>query len=384
MTQEIKTRVPFFANIEAVKAAQLAKKEQREADLYPRDGSKELFRLERSIAEMLRVNPGNLLLYNTGMSAVVDALEVTRPTVGTKILRGTQHYSQAGNYITDELRSRQVSVLQTEPNSMADISAALISRRPDIVFFETVTNGSEMAVLDIEKFLRLQVLQDLNPVIILDNTLPSSTAVPLGAIMAASDRRIIGIESGTKYIGLNGEMCGIAYTYNSDLLLGLRKRRQRTGSLLSVSAVETIRDYMPKTAEDYHQRNGIIFRHTLRLAKACSDSPINGKEYIITHPNLPPHVDHQTADAYSVNGVTPVFFIQPMTFEEGHYKIAESLWQNPVISSLCELGQSFGFDRSRIWPDDSSATLRISGGIYSEAEQAELDKAFYEALSNYE
>lgn len=382
---EVKTtRVPSFADIPAVIAAQQAKKAQLEADLYPRDGSRELFQLEKDLAGILGVRQGNLLLYNTGMSAVVDALEIMRPTAGTKILRNGQHYSQAGNYISDELRSRGVVVVETDLSEMRNISRALQTRRPEIVFFETVTNGSEMATLNIEEFLHLPVLEDLDPLIILDNTLPSSTGMPLGEIMAASKKKIIGVESGTKYIGLNTEMCGMVYTYNTDLLLLLRKRRQRTGSLLSASAVEVIRDRMPATGESYHARNKTIFKHTLRLALACSVSPGDGDKFFVSHPNLATHPNSQYANSRCPDGISPVFCIRPATLTDvkKHYQIAEALWQNPAISSLCDLGQSFGFDRTRIWPDDNSPYVRISGGIYSEEAQAELDKAFSEVLSS--
>lgn len=379
---EVKTRVPSFPDIATVILAQAAKKQQTGGvDLYPRDGTQELSQLEARLAEIFRIKPGNLILYNTGMSAVVDALEVSRPSAGTRILRGYQHYSQAGNYISDELRSRNVLVFETDLGSVEAINRALEIRKPEIVFFETVTNGSEMATLDLGEFLRLPSLHKLDPLIILDNTLPSTTGVLMDTVMAGSDRRIIVVESGTKYIGLNTEMCGMVYTYDEDLLLSLKKRRQRIGSLLSASAVVTIRDYMPKTAEDYHFRNRAIFRHTLRLAKTCFISTSGSDKFFIVHPNLPNHPNSRYANSSSPDGASPVFFIQPTDLgDDSHYQIAEQLWGNPVISSLCDLGQSFGFDRTRIWPDDNVPAVRISGGLYSEEEQTQLDKAFYKIL----
>ncbi|MBI2338182.1 PLP-dependent transferase [Candidatus Daviesbacteria bacterium] len=382
-TTEIKTRVPSFPNIEAVQAAQLAKKEQREADLYPRDGSRELFGLERDIAEMLGVRPGNLLLYNTGMSAVVDALEILRPTAGTRILRATEGYSQARGYINDELKSRGVAVVETNAQSTQELNQDLEAKRPDIVFLETVTNGSEMAVLNVDEFLNLSSLRKLDPLIILDNTLPTSTGLPLGQILETSDRKIIGVESGTKFLGLNAEMCGMAYTYNLELLSLLRKRRQRTGSLLSASAAETIRDCMPGTAEEYYRRNKAIFKHTLRLARVCVESQNPESQFVVNHPNLPNHENSYYVNLHAPDGISPVLFLVPADLDS-HVRIAEALWSNLTISSLCDLGQSFGFDRTRIWPDDSSPVVRVSGGIYSEAEQAALDKAFYQVLSDYQ
>lgn len=65
---------------------------------------------------------------------------------------------------------------------------------------------------------------------------------------------------------------------------------------------------------------------------------------------------------------------------ESNFRITEKLWKNPVISSLCDLGQSFGFNRTRIWPDDNAPVIRISGGIYSPEEKMALDQAFAETL----
>lgn len=382
ITAEIKTRVPSFPDIEAVKAAQKAKREQTGAqDLYPRDGNNCLFQLERQVAQVLRVDPNHLLLYNTGMSATVDALEVRRPKVGTEILLGYQQYSQTRNYISEDLQNRGAKIHYVDAGSLQDIEQVVARIRPGIVFFETVANGPEMAVLDVERFLKLPVLAEVDPLIILDNTLPSSTALLLGEVPALAKRKVIVVESGTKYIGLNSEMCGILYTYDEEILRELKRRRQRTGSLLSSSAVETIREIMPKTAEEYDFRNRQVFNNTLRLARACFAAQEGLDDFVVSHPNLPTHTNFEYANQVSPDGISPVFFILPTSATpEGQYKIAGRLWNHLVISRMCELGQSFGFDHTRIWPDDNSPALRISGGIYAQKEQAELERAFYEAL----
>ena len=379
---EVKIRVPLFPDIEAVKTAQRAKREQSRVDLYPRDGSICLFQLERQIAQILRVEPNHLLLYNTGMSAATDALEVSRPAAGTRILQGYQQYSQTRNYISDDLQVRGAEIHQVDVGSLQDIDRVVAGIRPDIVFFETVTNGSEMTVLDVAGFLKLPILSEVDPLIILDNTLPSSTVLPLGEVLALVKRKVIVIESGTKYMGLNSEMCGILYTYDEELLGKLKRRRQRTGSLLSSSAVETIREIMSKTAEEYDYRNRLVFNNTLRLARACSEAQQDLDDFVISHPNLPTHTNFEYANQVAPDGISPVFFILPTSGEpEGHYKIADRLWGHPVISRMCELGQSFGFDHTRIWPDDNSPVVRVSGGVYAQKDQAELERAFYEVLA---
>lgn len=385
LEQNLSVRVPSFEDIEAVKAAQLAKRDNGRVNLYPRDGSAEVFQLEDDIADMLRVRRGNLLLYGTGMSALLDALEIGRLTVGTRILRGTQHYNQAADYVSEDLGSRGVLVYKVDSDDLNAIDASLRKNRPDAIVFETIVNGSEMFVLNLEGFLSLPILTELDPLIVLDNTLPSSTGLPLGEIMTDTKRRIIGVESGTKYIALNTEMCGLTYTYDQDLLTKLKKRRQRTGSLLSISAAETIaeviRKAFPEGIRDYDRRNLAIFSNTLRLARACYAAEEESDWFATVHPNLPNHVNAEYSNNRFPDGASPVFFIQPTSMNnEDHYRIAEKLRHHPVIRSLCDLGQSFGFDRTRIWPDDNSPALRISGGIYAQKEQAELERAFYEAL----
>ncbi len=383
MAIETKTNVPSFIDLEDVLAAQEAKRNHQARDLYPRDGSLGLFSLEEEIATYLSVRRGSLLLYNTGMSAVVDALEVNNPTFGTKIVRGAQQYSQAGGYISQDLKQRGAKSYLVDAGSIEDLDHVLIKHEPDIVFLETVTNGSEMAVLDVEQFLKLDSLARINPVIILDHTLPTSSGKRLSEIIEASQRRVIGVESGTKFIGMNTEMSGIAYTNNDELLTRLKQRRQRTGSLLSSSAAETIQRVMPRNVDEYNKRNIRILRNTSRLAQACYSAESGQSGFIVTYPNLPSHPQFEYVKTAYPDGAAPVFFIQLTNFaENGHHELTRALWRNDTIRLMCELGQSFGFDKSRIWPDDHAPVVRVSGGTYLPKEEIELERAFYLVLSS--
>lgn len=142
-------------------------------------------------------------------------------------------------------------------------------------------------------------MEQLDPLIILDNTLPTVTAMPLGALIEGSARKVIVVESGTKYIGMNTEMCGLSYTADTDLLVRLRKRRQRTGSLLSAAAVETIEDIKPRTVEQFHQRNRSLFSNTLRLARACFEALDGDDRFEVAHPNLSTHANSEYANLHS-------------------------------------------------------------------------------------
>lgn len=389
---EIQTSVPAFATLEELNSAMAAKESQCSGvRLYPRDGTPELAQLEGDIEDMLGVRGGHLLLYGNGMSAVRDALDALDPTFGTRILRGNQHYSQAGKIITEYLGTgRGARVSLVDPGSIKEVEKELREQRPQIIFFETVTNNYLMATLEIERFLDLPILQELNPVVILDNTLPTSTGIPLGRIMESSDRRVVGVESGTKYIGLNGEMCGMIYTYNEKLLDIYKKRRQAWGSLLCGSAIATVRRDMPQTAGEYHLRNKAVFQHTLRLARACARGLENEEKFIVVHPNLLDHPNSRYTNLCAPEGISPVLFIGPVditdidVLEAKRNLIARRLDAHPVIRRLADVdgpyGQSFGFARLRILTYEHPV-IRISGGIYSEEEQAELDEAFYEALS---
>ena len=101
----------------------------------------------------------------------------------------------------------------------------------------------------------------------------------------------------------------------------------------------------------------------------------------MSDPNLPNHPDQEYANLKYPGGASPVFFIQ--ITDQKHldqFKLVDRLWQNPVIRQYCRLGQSFGFDQTRLWPDQSYPAFRVAGGTENEEEVRKLAEAFKESL----
>lgn len=377
--------VPAFPSIEAAKRALDAKAELKPANLYYRDGTLALARLEAHVGSLIGTEGEDVILYNTGMSAVVDALEIAGPSRGTVILYPEQFYSQIGRYAENVLRDqRGARVAMVDTGSPASVSSVVIRLNPDIVFFETVTNGQDMPVLDTEKLFAEVSTLEKKPLVILDNTLATPTGLPLAKRIKDLQFPVIVVESGTKFYALNQEAFGIATTNNSTILRGLRERRQMTGSLLSASSVEKVENVILPTKEEFDRRNKAIFGNTRALAEACAIIGEQTGKIIVVHPNLPSHPNYELASKQFPDGASPVFFIQSMGFnDEDQYAIAQALWDIPIIREKCELGQSFGFDKTRIWFDPSYASIRVSGGLEKPDQIEVLKRAFQEGLRRF-
>ncbi|MBI2074586.1 MAG: PLP-dependent transferase [Candidatus Levybacteria bacterium] len=378
--------VPPFSSIEAARCALEAKRTGKPENLYFRDGTLALARLEAHVGTLMGVEGKDVVLYNTGMSAVVDALEIAGPSRDTVTLYPEQFYSQIGRYVENVLRDqRGARVAMVDTGSPTSVSSAIRRMNPDIVFFETVTNGQDMPVLDTEELFAEVAALEKKPLIILDNTLATPTGLPLAKRIKDLPFPVIVVESGTKFYALNQDIFGIATTNNQDILAKLRGRRQMIGSLTPPSTVRTVEQVILPTKEEFDRRNKVIFRNTLALAKACAEVGEETGKFAVFHPNLPSHPNFKLAQRLFPDGASPVFYIQSMGFnDEDQYAMAQALWDNPTVRELCELGQSFGFPKTRIWFDPSYSAVRVSGGLETPEQMEILTTAFKEGLRKFQ
>lgn len=330
--------------------------------LYYRDGYSELALLEKKVAELVDTVSSNLLLTNSGMSAIVTALDIASLHQGDSILFGRQGYNQAQGYINEELRGRGVRPIGVDAGSLEDIGRAVEKYHPTLLFFETVGNGIDMPVLDLEGLLHLDSVNTLKPYIIIDNTLPTNTHIKLSQHMRNTDLSIVGVESATKFYAKNTELGGILFTEDQGLLELLRRKRQRLGTTLGPAAAERIQETVPSLSE-FTNQNQIAGRNTLILAQAVSDLASESGIYI-AHPNLSEHPNSELADNIDPNGISPVCFIQSESDMECG-EIIRRLSYNGVLDD-CYFSQSFGFDKTGIYVD--SNYIRIAGGLESEEE----------------
>ena len=378
---EARPRVPSFADVDEAKDALRKKDNFIPADLYPRDGTVELSRLEAQYAEFVGLAEGSLLLYNSGMSAVVEAIESGYPTKDDVIAHGNQLYSQSTRYISEQLRKRGVKPVVFNAGSVDEIDLTIKRHRPKIVFLETVANAPDMSVLDLEGFLALESVNDVNPLIILDNTVPTPSVLPLEPVLGSHDLRILVVESGTKSYALNRELLGLVYGNDEKVMGPIRERRRTTGTLLSNSAIEVIGEASFATKEEFDERNRRGVSNTLQLARAVFDGIQGSSRFLVSHPNLENHANFEYARSKFPDGCSLVFFVQCIN-DMDQFQLTEALWDSEVIRRHCELGQSFAFDRTRIWPDANFPTVRISGGVESPGDIEALSLEFSNVLKS--
>ncbi len=383
-------RVPPFAyeSAQAFDVALEAKNAYRydKNELYYRDGFPALAQVEDQLAGLVGAELGHVLLTNTGMAAIVAAIEVGHPTAGDKVLHAFQSYSKTNEYITGDLRERGVKTVGVDIGSLASITAAIERERPKILVFETVSNGTEMAILDAERFLALPVLKEVNPLIILDNTIPTDSNLPLASLIKKTGLRVIGVESGTKSYALNQELAGILFTYDESLLEQLHKIRRRGIGTVNPSVVETLLGVIPPTKEQFDRENKAIARNTRDLALACSQAPGSFEKFVVLHPNLPDHPQSDLANSLYPDGCSPVFFIQPaqpnITAEIIVRSLEKSLLDHDLIPGRdFYFAQSFGFNRIGISWDKNAGCVRIAGGLENPEQLAKVQRALQAGLA---
>lgn len=350
--------VPSFSSVEEARLVLCKKANFEPAEIYPRDGTIELSKLENRISELIGVDSNEALTFNSGMSAIVESIESSNPTSGTILAHSFQLYTQSKNYI-DSLRRRGVQTIGFDAGDSFAIKTIVEKNKPDIIFSETVANFPDMAVLDLDSLFSLKG-KDYNPLIILDNTLPSPSSLPISEILNdTKDRKVLIVESGTKFYSLNKELLGIIYGRNKELLNALMTRRRMTGSLPGMSSVRTISEVVPNSKSEFDERNRTINKNTHKLAKAFEK--VQGKDFLVFYPNLKNHPNFNYANAKFPQGSSPVLFLETIGNLD-QYDLAKKIWSNPLIRNYCELGQSFGFDKTRIWPDTNFPIVRIAGG----------------------
>jgi len=367
--------VPSFDSIDELRAAQDAKANFERITLYPRDGTEQLAALEDRLSELARVKDGELLLCTSGMAAVINSVEACLQPNQT-IAVTQQGYSQTLEFTHRHLAERGFKVIKFDSGSPKDVASVISRHRPGLILSETVTNGPDTPVLDIETMLEACDVADIQPRIILDNTLPLSTGWDITSSVGP-ERQLLVVESATKAYTQNAELAGLVYSKNPELLDRIRHHRRTKGFGPNVTAVERIDALLPKNLTEFDERNLKIFKASSQLAIAAYYGAEGRTDLSVSHPALPNHPNQGLAKNLPY-GASPVMFVQG-TRHGDQYLIADRLWAHPDVRAQAELGQSFGFDTARILPDVSAAMVRISAG--AETDTRILGNAIQEVLN---
>ncbi len=370
--------VADFESVESLKIGLEAKAKFEHVDLYHRDGSVLLGQVEKRLAGLAGVKPENILSYNSGMSAVTDAVDVALHVAESEEITlacSAETYTQTKKYIEHFIRDKRAKVIYFDSGDANEVKRIIEDRRPDVFVAETVANYTGVPVLDVEALIDVNRDAGGNTTIVLDHTLPLSTGYPLGEQLTKDDR-IIAVESGTKSYTFNKALLGVAYTKDLQLVDWLRRYRRNRGSLPGPEHLEKIDELLPLNHEAFDVRNHALQRNTGEFATRLAELKPNDAPFCINHPNIPSHDNHQLYRAQYPDGGSPVVYIESSKIDQ--YEIAERLWSNPEVRRHARLGQSFGFDHTRIVADENIAAVRVAVG--SETNGQELAEACAEAL----
>lgn len=370
----------------------------RENLTYWRNGSPELYRKERQIAEIVGATKEYVFLTTSGMSALTTATELTAPTRGDVVVYTNESYKTSQLYFRNILPGREVRTISAEPGSIEDIEEKLKTAssktqegKVKAIVMETLVNSPKMPVLDLERFLKLPILRELkSTVIILDNTVATNSIIPLAAFMRQfPELKIIGVESATKSYLLNQDNEGIIFTADSNLAENFNMYRKIYGVVPGPSLIETT--VLP-TPEQFDWENRTIARNTLTVAKACASAKGAGITYDVNHPGLDSHPQNYLVRKISSDGaIVPVGYIVPRAPGLTAEHIAKVLEQKG-LTGLYEDGkpigitESWGFINTAIsftLPETSySNYLRFAGGLEEPEKAQKTANAFKEALSS--
>lgn len=348
-------------------------------DLYPRDGTLLLNDAENQAAELARVDSKNLAIVNSGMLAVKTAVEVAldefKGSQNITVAHARQMYGQTINYLANSVSRTGVELVSFDSGDIGSTERVINKYQPQIVIAETIGNGPDVPILDLERLKQSVDSYDSKTVTILDNTLPLSTALSL-AENVATDENVLIVESGTKSYTFNQELSGLIYSNNSQLMTRVRESRRTSGAMPGIGSLEKIKDLLPSSVEAFDERNRSIYRSTAVLAQSLASAESQSGDYLVSHPVLR---DCSSRSDESLSQATPVFFLQ-CTGQDNQFELASRLWKNETVRKQAKIGQSFGFDKARILPDEYGPYVRIAGG--AEIDSEALGQALKEAALN--
>ena len=369
--------VPCFDSVEAFREGLKTKKKFEPIDLYPRDGCVLLAEVEARVAELMGLENGKTVAYNSGMSAVANAIDVALEQIqSNRPVLAFSHgmYKQTKCYIERYVRRRGVSIHIFDSGDTTSIHRLFDELRPDVVVAEAVSNYKNMPVLDVGLTLSLVRASRQKPVLVIDNTLPLSTGLPLAGMIEPYDHVII-VESCTKSYTFNQELLGAASTKHAGLAKSLLNYRRTVGTIPNGASLERIASLLPGTKAAFDERNRRLLNNTEKLALALHEACGRSTELAVSHPAVPEHANHKLYNRDFPVGGTPIFYIESAL---DYYELAARLWGHAGVRHHAKLGQSFGYDETRILPDESVGALRIAGGATTDVDK--LAPALAEAL----
>jgi cystathionine beta-lyase/cystathionine gamma-synthase len=374
-----RTAVPSFESVDALCYGLDQKGRGTGIDLYPRDGTRQLFETEQHVAALSGADPEHVILQNNGMAALREALDVAVEQSGTtqpKIAIACELYPKTIKTLERYATRHGLSLVDFNSGSIKDIDYTFENEKPDIFISETVGNGPNVPVLNHEYLIRRASQDDKRPSVILDHTLPLSSGYDVFGELEEEERVLV-VVSGTKSYSLNAELSGITFVKNPEYREALRSLRCDEGGLPGVGSTDLINRILPESKKAFDTRNQQIYKTTGELALHLDAAQYEeGADFFVRHPGLESHPNYVYSSRKNGGNITPVFYIHARNGDQK--ALAKRLESHPDVVKHAQFSQSFGFDEARILPDAYAPVVRIAGGAYTDTDV--LGNALYEAI----
>lgn len=358
----------------------------RPSPSYARDGSERAAETEASIAELVGVEPDELIVFNTGMTAMDHAInsalhQAIVPNERPTILFSNELYHETTDKIFNYIgKLTGAKLVPFQPGEPEEVERAIKTHKPNLIVAETVANFHNASVLNIDHFRECVAEHAPDSISVLDNTLPLSTALPLGETLNP-DEKIMTIESGTKILAFNGEMAGHAYSKNKHLVNSLRKYRRNGGGAPGEASLERIQQLLPESRQKFDEYNKTLLGVADALAPTIHEGQERKGNFSVNHPSVTDHLQHEYSKEHLPNGTSPVIFVflnQPYISEEKKIQVGNQIAFDSRVRQHADIGQSFGFDKARILVSSTGPVIRIAAG--AETDTDKLGPALRDAI----
>jgi len=368
-----------FQDSSELRAANIIRKEFGPGEFYPRDGTIKLGEIEARSAYFAGVEPAELVALGSGMAAIDTAVQVALQNAPEDELAVVAH--ARGLYIQSAIllnSQRHVKTVTFDSGDSTSVENVIEKHAPEVIFAETVGNGSEVPVLDVPFLFDSIRRHSPESTLILDNTLPLATACPVAEILD-EDSNILVVESGTKAYTFNKELAGWIYSKNPELINQVRAFRRMKGNGPGVATQERTLELLADTREEFDARNLKLYENAGSLALALAEVQ-EDTGFVVAHPSLASHPNYEYAKKHFPRGLAPLLFLNG-DFTADHYQFADDLRSHPTVQEHTRMVQSFGWDDTSILPYEGAPMIRISPGANTDAEV--LGTAFQQAVKQH-
>ena len=124
----------------------------KEFDFYARYGYSDLSKRENEFSEMM--GSADCALFNGGMAAIDTAIEAEGLKSGDVVVCAKEMYEQS-SAIIDMLKNRGIEVVTVDPGNMEEIAMIVATKKPRLIFLESVANSQDMQVCDIQQLISI-------------------------------------------------------------------------------------------------------------------------------------------------------------------------------------------------------------------------------------